>query len=67
MPRIPKPEPTQEQLQALREFAKKYGRNWKQELSDMWLAGRDANEPNGHLLRQVRNQCGPSWLAKFKL
>lgn len=60
-------EPTQEQMEALRAFAKKYGKDWKQELCDKWMCGADANEPNGHLLRQVRNQLGPSWLAKVKL
>ena len=60
-------QPTEEQLAAVRAFAQKYGRNWKQELSDKWLAGTDANEHDGHLLRQVRNQCGPRWLVKVKL
>jgi hypothetical protein len=59
--------PTPEQLEALRDFAQRRGRYWKQELCYHWLAGTDASLPNGHLLRQVRNQLGPSWLGTFKL
>jgi hypothetical protein len=59
--------PTAEQREALRKFAEKYGRYWKDELRTQWLHGIDAHEPDGHLLRQVRNQCGPKWLANFKL
>lgn len=62
-----KVEPTPEQLEAIRRFAEKYGVQWKAELRDQWMSGRDAYHPDGHLLRQVRNQCGPQWLAKFKL
>lgn len=59
--------PTAEQLEAIKAFAKKHGRSWKQELNDAWMDGSDAQEPNGHLLRQVRNNLGPRWLIKFKL
>jgi hypothetical protein len=61
------PTPTPEQLDALRAFAAKYGRFWKDVLLTKWITGTDANEPNGHLLRQVRNQGGPRYLAGLKL
>lgn len=38
------------QLQALKEFAKKHGSNWKNELSLLWYSGKDAGA-----LRQIRN------------
>jgi hypothetical protein len=61
------PAPTPEMLAALQAFRARHGRTWKDKLMTMWLTGRDANEPQGHLLRQVRNRLGPSWLAKLKL
>ena len=57
---------TTEQAEALQAFAQKYGRCWKQTLMEAWLSGRDVGEPNGHLLRQIRNNLGPSWLTKYK-
>jgi hypothetical protein len=56
--------PTAEQLDALQEWARVHGRNWKQALRDAWLSGdgRDAGP-----LRQLRNTLGPSWLNSFKL
>lgn len=65
--RRPKPQPTPEQVEALRQFAAKYGPRWKLELQLQWQTGADDREPNSHLLRQVRNQCGPKWLGTFKL
>jgi len=59
--------PTPAQLAALKAFAAKYGHTWRTKLNDAWLLGRDASEPGGHLLRQLRNTLGPSWLASFKL
>ena len=59
--------PTPEQLAALEAFAARHGRTWKDKLATMWWTGRDTNEPDGHLLRQVRNRLGPSWLVKFRL
>lgn len=59
--------PNEEQLAALRAFKARHGRRWKEDLSSMWVSGKDASQPNGHLLRQVRNQGGPQWLVKFKL
>lgn len=55
-----------DQRARLIEFRDTHGRHWKQELNDMWQNGRDANERNGHLLRQIRNQRGPTWLSKLK-
>jgi len=67
-PRRPQtPSPTPEQLAALSAYARKYGNTWKQSLNHAWATGRDAHEPDGHLLRQLRNTFGPSWLAKFRL
>lgn len=55
---------TDEQAEALSKFAERYSASgdWKQRLIDYWMNGRDASEPLGHALRQVRNQFGPSWL-----
>lgn len=61
-----KKEPAPEQLKRLLEFAKEHGRAWRYDLDLLWCNGRDANERDGHLLRQIRNQLGPSWLAAFK-
>lgn len=57
---------TPEQAEALRSFAALYGRTWKSALSSAWASGRDANLSNGGLLRQIRNEQGPSWLYKMK-
>jgi hypothetical protein len=60
--------PSTEQLAAIEAFAAKYGNlrgGWKEHLLTVWMSGADAREPNGHLLRQLRNQFGPSWLAKY--
>jgi hypothetical protein len=62
-----KKQPTPEQLQALQAFAKRHGFTWKHKLSTYWITGQDANEPDGGLLRQVRNEFGPSWLTRFSL
>jgi hypothetical protein len=53
---------TPEQREALLAYAKRNGRHWKVELNCAWASGRDEREPEGALLRQVRNQRGPSWL-----
>lgn len=59
-----RPTPNEEQKLALSQFKAKYGHFWKEELMLKWACGRDVNEPHGALLRQVRNQLGPSWLAR---
>jgi hypothetical protein len=59
--------PSFEQQAAIDAFAAKYANirgGWKEHLLTVWMSGADAREPDGHLLRQVRNEFGPSWLAK---
>jgi len=60
-------QPNTEQLIRLQAFKSQHGRNWKSELLNQWLCGKDASQTDGHLLRQVRNQLGPSWLSKASI
>lgn len=55
-------EPTTEMTAALQAFADRTGRNWKDELSCLWMNGRDYYEPEGTELHSVRNELGPTWL-----
>lgn len=57
---------TLEQLERLLEFKAEHGRYWKDTLRHMWMNGQDANQRDGSLLRQIRNNFGPTWLTKFK-
>lgn len=50
--------------QALRDFAKANGRNWKAKLRELWASGKDADEP---YLRQARNRIGPRGLEDYQL
>jgi hypothetical protein len=62
---MPKEEVTmnQAQMEALKEFAKLHGDNWKSELSMLWQSGKDSG-----ILRQIRNNYLPLVLSKkFKL
>lgn len=57
-----------EQRLALDRFREAHGRNWKSKLSSLWSSGKDESYPqDGALLRQVRNDFGPEWLASAKL
>lgn len=65
------PKPTHEQLEAARGFQKRWSASrckregysdWRDALSSAWSAGWDDQEPDGHLLRQLRNNFGPQWL-----
>lgn len=60
-------QPTSDQLAALGAYAARHGDCWKHKLAIAWLNGQDEQEPEGALLRQVRNTFGPRWLAEFKL
>lgn len=62
--------PTPEQLAALAEFAAANGRSWKSKLNHAWMTGRYsdyAGTGRANLLQQLRNNFGPSWLARFSL
>ena len=54
--------PNAEQALAVQNFAEAYGDGWIDALARAWQNGTDTSYADGHLLRQVRNQCGPSWL-----
>lgn len=54
-----------EQLDALQRVKRVHGRTWKSKLSDAWMTGNYraiGMESHSHLLQQVRNDFGPSWL-----
>ena len=53
---------TQEQQDALQQYANAHGRGWKSRLNADWARG-GSNWPGPyHLLHRVRNSHGPSWL-----
>lgn len=58
---------TVEQLTALRRFSEKHGYQWKAKLKSLWASGKDDTQPDGALLRQIRNDLGPKWLSRFSL
>lgn len=64
---LPKIVPTPEQLAAVAAFALRHGLAWKEALASAWWNGSDCREPDGHLLRQVRNRYGPAWLESVEV
>jgi hypothetical protein len=61
-----------DELQALSDFAAEYGREWKQYLLAAWLSyaykGRHMGGRDSGILRNIRNEFGPTWLLDvFKL
>lgn len=63
-------QPTDEQIDALRQFAHCNGRNWKATLRHCWESGNwDAcpSHVEAGYLQQVRNTLGPTWLVRYKL
>jgi hypothetical protein len=59
--------PNVEQMQALVDFAKQYGRTWKSELRFAWETGIYPSNCNAPALQQVRNVYGPTWLVNFRI
>lgn len=45
-------------------FKRNHGFRWKHWLWTFWMDGTDESKPDGHLLRQIRNEHGPEWLNK---
>lgn len=58
---------TAEQFAALQHYANRHGRCWKSQLLRDWATGRDAEQSDGSLLRQIRNTLGPAWLNAYRL
>jgi len=52
---------------ALKAYAQRNGRFWKRNLLLAWSTGRDADEPDGPLLREIRNRYGPALLQGLSL
>lgn len=55
--------------QAIRliEYARANGPCWKSSLTNAWATGKDERCRDGALLRQIRNNHGPTWLARLTL
>lgn len=53
------------QRETLIAFRDQHGDGWKEVLAEMWRSSSDLCQPQGHHLRQVRNQFGPKWLSKI--
>ncbi len=51
---------TAEQLEAIQQFAKQYGRTWKSALREAWMTGDYGTFETSNLLQQIRNTFGPS-------
>lgn len=58
--------PTIEQVAALRKFKAKYPGCWKSRLNQAWMNGVYDSDDDSMHLQQIRNELGPSWLARFK-
>lgn len=61
MTNVPRdPHWTDAELRTLVRFRRRVGRRWKSQLLDLYLFGKDDNEPEGPGLRHIRNRQGPS-------
>ncbi len=61
----------EQQLTAIRTFARVNGRTWKAALRDAWMTGnyRDygVDFDDAGYLQQLRNTLGPAWLVRYRL
>lgn len=57
--------PNTEQIGALKAWSELHGRNWKAALRNAWMTGNYDGFDASHLLQQVRNTFGPTWLVRF--
>ena len=67
MPKNQTSDLTPEHRAALKAYALRNGRFSKRRLLVAWSTGRDADEPDGPLLREIRNRHGPSLLQGLSL
>ena len=59
---------TPQQLAALKQFQAWHGRGWRAKLLTAWSAGLSPGDTDmAAALRQLRNQLGPIWLAKYQV
>lgn len=61
-----KPTLTDEQANAIRDYAKANGRTWKSKLREAWMTGRYERYDNSAELQTIRNTLGPAWLVNYK-
>lgn len=57
---------TDDELTTLIRFRRRVGRRWKSKLLDLYLFGKDDDEPEGSGLRRIRNRQGPSRVHALK-
>jgi hypothetical protein len=57
---------TAERKRALKAYALRNGWFWKQKLFADWLTGHDIDAPEGAILREIRNACGPAFLRRIR-
>lgn len=58
---------TDEQVDALLQWAHRNGRTWKSSLRDAWMTGDYGGFEDANFLQQVRNNLGPAWLVRYRL
>ncbi len=58
---------TNEQIEAIQQWAKKNGRYWKAALRDAWMTGDYGSFEQSAELQRIRNEYGPAWLVAFRL
>ena len=61
-----KQKPNAEQIAALEDFKRLWGRCWKKELKVCWTCGQYPDSVDSRLLQQIRNQFGPMWLTRWR-
>mgnify|MGYP004450879351 FL=1 len=54
-----------EKIQALTEYATWAGKGWKDRLVTDWMRAGSRFRGEYHILHQIRNTHGPSWLDRF--
>lgn len=61
----PLPPLTEQEVQALQDYADWHGRSWKRILNHAWMG--EAPHDDGQVLRKLRNTHGPIWLDRYHL
>ena len=61
----PLPPLTEEEVNALQDYAARHGRSWKRILNNVWMG--EAPHDDGGILRRLRNTHGPAWLDRYRL